>query len=763
MARGDPQPQPGSDGHFTLLGDQPHVAAEDPLGFDRIADDLSALVLSSRLSTPFTLGIEAGWGMGKSSLMRRLEAKLEARGVTSVWFNAWTSEEQDVLEGLIKSVLDRIDPSVLRRAVRNQHLMSWLRVAVSIVAGWLRLGSLVDQIWRQVAVDPRTRNEMRVLMVDAMERWMKRSPRGSDRLLVVFVDDLDRCSPANVFQVFEAIKLYLDAPGFVFVVGFDRNVISDAILEQKQYSKAITSRDYLEKIIQIGYRIPQAGDEQVERLVDSYLAESRTAHLFESSAQSLVVERNARNPRRIKRFINGFILEYGLDREWADLGAETLVKVLILYMYFPDFARLLDERAKEDPFTEFLGYCDVRGALRRGVVVGAEDWPVVETALEAHGLAVPLPGEPLVHAELLRSIEVELPESFAGLAADDDFVALVRSIGEAPDRERLRHKLERRRYVPATHAAGASAVPSLDLPEDVDLTGVHVAWLGTDPVRARPEVAALVGRGAAVEVHEELASLLSSGRSVDLLVVDVGAGEDEAGFSHLEQLRAVGYAGAKVLYTSRLTPTRRRAAEDRGAEVTDNLRDLVALALEASSSVSAAAAPPVGALRPGRPRIFIDYRRADSAAYAGRLTDVLRTRFGEGSVVRDVDAMAPGAVFSDALEQVLSSADVFLEVIGPHWLSASDADGRRRLEDPDDPVRMALSRALASDVTVIPLLVDDARLPAREELPSDLQGIRRLNAFELSDTRWDYDLAQLVEALERLGPPAAVKRGAVPS
>jgi hypothetical protein len=761
MARGDPQAGPESDGRFTLLGDQPHVEADDPLGFDKIAEDLTELVLSSRVSTPFTLGIEAGWGMGKSSLMRRLEHKLQARGVTSVWFNAWTSEEEDVLEGLIKSVLDRIDPSVLRRAVRNQQLMSWLRVAISIVAGWLRLGSLVDQVWRQVAVDPKTRNEMRGLMVDAMKRWMKQSPRGGDRLLVVFIDDLDRCSPANVFQVFEAIKLYLDAPGFVFVVGFDNNVISEAILERKQYSKAVTSRDYMEKIIQIGYRIPQAGDEQVEGLVESYVQDSRTADLFESSARSLVVERNARNPRRIKRFINGFILEYGLDREWEDIGAETLVKVLILYMYFPDFARLLDERAKDDPFTEFLGYCDVRSALRRGVGLDSQEWPAVVGALDAHDLAVPVEGEPIEHGALLRSIEEELPESFGRLAADDDFVSLVRSMGGPDDRERLRHKLERRRYVPST-PAGVTSAPGIELPSDVDLSGVQIAWLGTDPDRARPEIAAMVGRGAAVAPHEDVPSMLASGRSVDLVVVDIEAGDDEAGFRDLEQLRVVGYTGAKVLYTSRLTPTRRRAAEARGAQITDNLHDLAALALDAKAATVSAErdvrAPPQGQIA-----IFIDYRRDDSRGYAGRLYDRLRGHFGESSVFLDVDTSSPGADFAKTIEQAVASADAFIEIIGQRWLSAADADGGRRLDNPTDAVRIALGSALASDVAVIPVLVDGARVPKEDELPPELAGLARRNALELTDTRWDYDVEQLIQALERLGrpvPAARAKRGA---
>jgi hypothetical protein len=766
MAREEPQPAQGSDGRFTLLGDQPHVAAEDPLGFDKIADDLSELVLSSRVSTPFTLGIEAGWGMGKSSLMRRLEAKLEARGVTSVWFNAWTSEEQDVLEGLIKSVLDRIDPNVLRRALRNQQLMSWLRVAVSVVAGWLRVGSLVDQIWRQVAIDPKTRNEMRALMVDAMERWMERSPRGSDRLLVVFVDDLDRCSPANVFQVFEAIKLYLDAPGFVFVVGFDRNVISEAILEQKQYSKAITSRDYLEKIIQIGYRIPQAGDEQVERLVDSYVGDSRTAHLFESSARSLVVERNARNPRRIKRFINGFILEYGLDREWADLGAETLVKVLILYMYFPDFARLLDDRAKDDPFTEFLGYCDVRSALRRGVALDSEEWPVVVGALNAHELAVPVDGE-FEHTQLLRSIEAELPESFARLAADDDFVSLVRSIGGPDDRERLRSKLERRRYVPAVQAVdGSTAAAAAELPADIDLTGLRVAWIGPDAGPAPPELDALDVLGADVArapTYERFALI----EPVDLVVIEVEQRDDvDAGLHELARMRLDGYQGRVVLYTPRLTTARRRAAEEHGAAITDNLRHLAALAAEATPSRAEPPAQPERSSRApwqGRISIFLDYRRDDSRAHAGRLYDALRRHFGDDNVFMDVDAIAPGADFAETIEQAVASADAFIEIIGQSWLSAVDSRGGRRLDDPGDAVRIALSRALAGGGAVIPVLVDGARMPNKDEMPEELAGLARRNALELTDARWDYDVEQLIRALESFGtqlPAARTRRGA---
>lgn len=333
---------------FTLLDDQPYAPSEqDPLGFHQIAEDLAALIRVSRASTPLALGVESGWGMGKSTLMRRVRAVLKTDPeIETVWFNAWTAEEGTALEGLVKSVLNELDDNFLRRAARNKKLLSWARVAVLVIADWLKLGSLVNTLWKEVAVDPKARNEMQKIVTESMREWAgMRADLGPQRLLVVFVDDLDRCPPANVLQVFEAIKLYLDAPGLVFVIGYDRDVVSDAILDVKQYSESITSHHYLEKIVQLVFRLPSVSDQAATALLDVYLEASGTAELFDESARSLTIEQNARNPRRIKRFINAFVLEYGLDAEWKDMGPETLVRVLIIDVYFPEFGQSLRSRS----------------------------------------------------------------------------------------------------------------------------------------------------------------------------------------------------------------------------------------------------------------------------------------------------------------------------------------------------------------------------------------------------------------------------------
>src|ERR1700753_4178900 len=109
---------------FGLLGDQPCVESPDPLGFDSLAADLAALILRSAASTPFTIGIEAPWGMGKSSLMGAIRAKLDQGDwVSRVQFNAWTADSAGVLEGLIKTVLQKLDSRALWRALWSKRLV----------------------------------------------------------------------------------------------------------------------------------------------------------------------------------------------------------------------------------------------------------------------------------------------------------------------------------------------------------------------------------------------------------------------------------------------------------------------------------------------------------------------------------------------------------------------------------------------------------------------------------------------------------------
>src|SRR5829696_1206718 len=116
--------------------------------------------------------------------------------------------------------------------------------------------------------------------------------------------------------------------------------------------------------------------------------------------------------------------------------------------------------------------------------------------------------------------------------------------------------------------------------------------------------------------------------------------------------------------------------------------------------------------------IFISYRREDSSGYAGRLHSDLVARFGWDRVFMDIDALQPGVNYVKALDEAILTCDAFLAMIGPRWMSVSDADSNRRLDNPRDFVRREIATALArGDLRVVPVLVGDARPPSRADLP----------------------------------------------
>jgi len=147
------------------------------------------------------------------------------------------------------------------------------------------------------------------------------------------------------------------------------------------------------------------------------------------------------------------------------------------------------------------------------------------------------------------------------------------------------------------------------------------------------------------------------------------------------------------------------------------------------------------------PRILVNYRRDDSAAYAGRLADRLREHFGRDNVFVDIDTIRPGEDFVERIDRSIASCDVLVAVIGKSWLTAADQEGRRRLDRDDDFVRMEIAKALEQHLRVIPALVGDAAMPEAAQLPQNLVALSRRQAIEISDNRFHHDVDQLIGAL----------------
>jgi class 3 adenylate cyclase/tetratricopeptide (TPR) repeat protein len=167
-------------------------------------------------------------------------------------------------------------------------------------------------------------------------------------------------------------------------------------------------------------------------------------------------------------------------------------------------------------------------------------------------------------------------------------------------------------------------------------------------------------------------------------------------------------------------------------------------------------------------KVFISYRRGDAAGYAGRVSDRLSDELGQDALFMDVDAIPLGSDFVKVLREEVGRCQVLLALIGPSWLGALDGQGKRRLDDPDDFVRIEIATALIRDIPVIPVLFDGVAMPAADSLPDNLKELRHRNALNVRHEAFHADLDKLVGALRNAfdgveGSPNPPARDAVRS
>ena len=148
-------------------------------------------------------------------------------------------------------------------------------------------------------------------------------------------------------------------------------------------------------------------------------------------------------------------------------------------------------------------------------------------------------------------------------------------------------------------------------------------------------------------------------------------------------------------------------------------------------------------------KVFLSYRRDDSAPYAGRIQDRLVREFGRDLSFMDVDAVPLGLNFVKVLNDEVAKCDVLLALIGPKWLDARDDSGKRRLDDPNDFVRIEIGAALQRNIAVIPILLDGASIPKPNQLPEALQELALRNGLEVRHASFHNDLDRLIQGLKK--------------
>lgn len=353
------------------------VPPRDLLGFDAYRDAVLDLIRDPHTQTPLTIGLFGKWGSGKTSLMDFIKRELDAeqaevgkgendgRKNLTVWFNAWKYEPREALwRALLHQVLETVRQAVpekdkeprqklddlaasLYRQVDREELgnlsLDWrqllkgsfetaAQVGISLIPGL----ALLDELRKGAAGEAGKKGPGRIM--DALQR--ARVTLHKDRVqsieqfhhefegmvkqyiqphgcLVVFVDDLDRCLPEKAIEVLEAIKLFLDAPGCIFLLGLDREVLEqgiqvkykDFVVEEGEGKKRllVDGANYLEKIIQLPFELPPIEAADIGKFIDGLQVTFPDPRCQEVFAHGL-----EHNPRRVKRTINTFLFLWKL-------------------------------------------------------------------------------------------------------------------------------------------------------------------------------------------------------------------------------------------------------------------------------------------------------------------------------------------------------------------------------------------------------------------------------------------------------------------
>lgn len=324
---------------------------EDSLQFEAFAQTLKEIITTSE--TPITIGVYGAWGSGKTSLMRMTQDLLDGvntdedkNKIKTVWFDAWKFDKTyDLRVALIHAILrrmkeDKSAPEELKEKVgKLLKRVNWLglgKAALSSFFPLLAISQGKEPLLKNQEEIPRETLEL----IGDFEKEFKELTKvyvGDKGRMVVFVDDLDRCISEKTIDILEAIKLFLNVPLSVFVIGADKKRIEEGIIEkyEKKYDESKDwAENYLEKIVQIPFTLPPLRKDVItEQFIQGLDISS------EIKSYAPILAEVGDNPRRIKRLLNSFELKRILAKQKIKLEVEEkiMAKLAVIEFRWHDF------------------------------------------------------------------------------------------------------------------------------------------------------------------------------------------------------------------------------------------------------------------------------------------------------------------------------------------------------------------------------------------------------------------------------------------
>gem|GEM_PF-869070 len=336
----------------------PDVYCEaDLLGFDHYIKTLSGMIRDPNFKTPFCIGIYGKWGEGKTSFMRLLEKAVSEGSsepyVISVWFNPWRyRKEERLIIPFLKTIEQTLEDYLQEKENIGDQAKEKIgntmkrigRVAAAFAYGTsfkFGLSSLISMevdaakaaareeelnAKQQEAAKPLA-DKLSSIYYDVVNHLKGFTDENTFRI-VAFIDDLDRCLPETVIELLEAIKLFLDLPGYLFVIGVDKAVVEKGIAyhyrhlkfaeEENDGRSTIKADDYLDKMIQFPLDLPKVEATCKRCYIESLLSENKEYQKYAFLIETGIGD----NPRTLKRFANllAFISRH------ADTVKDTIVQ-----------------------------------------------------------------------------------------------------------------------------------------------------------------------------------------------------------------------------------------------------------------------------------------------------------------------------------------------------------------------------------------------------------------------------------------------------
>ena len=321
--------------------------------FDSYVKSIKKIILHPENTTPFSISINGKWGSGKTSLMKTLRRELNSnpqpheREVRTVWFNAWKySNTDNLLAALASEIYQEMvyPPIKVKKGFWEKikglgfHISENVNIPQQItdLAKIVSLGKSPD--FSKWGKTPEYKKYLpyyvhfqqflqRVLSYFVLSDIL-REYDDKKGVLVIFIDDLDRCPPKNITTLLESVNLFFDQEGCIFVFGMDLALISNAI--EKQYSKfpGFSGKNYIEKLIQLQFNLPEIRDEDIKAFFEQGIADDEPLRKY----IDLIISCSGRNPRKIKQFINSLRLMMTLSSVIENLHVEEelLIKWTLL-------------------------------------------------------------------------------------------------------------------------------------------------------------------------------------------------------------------------------------------------------------------------------------------------------------------------------------------------------------------------------------------------------------------------------------------------